>query len=204
MRLAICGCSWASDFDSSTYTDKIVTQNSQLWQYNLGYTPAIYARPGSSNLKIYTQVQNAIEDNFDMCLVFLTYPTRINIAWEDGWNIKCKFKYGRTEVLNKYSSKTVKGYASKYFNEDFEILNSFVITEAIYWKLSHTEKRFFIFTNSLTDYIHPDWAIFNQPNIIKDGPFRCESLGGDIPNHLTLKGQAEAAQLILSSIRKFS
>ena len=89
-KLAICGCSWASDFDSSNYSNKEVTNNFQLWQYNLGYKPTIYARPGSTNLKIYTQVQKAIEDGFDMCMVFLTTPTRINIAWKesDGWNIE--------------------------------------------------------------------------------------------------------------------
>ena len=35
-NLAMCGCSWASDFDSADYTNKEVFENSQLWQYNLG------------------------------------------------------------------------------------------------------------------------------------------------------------------------
>ena len=44
-NLAMCGCSWASDFDSADYTNTEITTNSQLWQYNLGHTPKIYARP---------------------------------------------------------------------------------------------------------------------------------------------------------------
>ena len=35
IMLAICGCSWASDFDSADYTSTEVTTNPQLWQYNL-------------------------------------------------------------------------------------------------------------------------------------------------------------------------
>ena len=53
-NLAICGCSWASDFNSAEYTSTEVITNSQLWQYNLGHTPTVYARPGATNLKIYT------------------------------------------------------------------------------------------------------------------------------------------------------
>ena len=110
--MAICGCSWASDFDSSTYSNQEVTNNSHLWQYNLGYTPLVYARPGSTNLKIYVQIQEAIEKGFDMCLVFLTSPTRINIAWEesDGWSINDKFTLGRTEVVNEHSTKETNEY----------------------------------------------------------------------------------------------
>ena len=50
-NLAICGCSWASDFDSADYTNTEVTTNSQLWQYNLGYNPKIYA-PKEQKIRI--------------------------------------------------------------------------------------------------------------------------------------------------------
>tara|TARA_B100001094_G_C18019723_1_gene714459 strand:- start:299 stop:931 length:633 start_codon:yes stop_codon:yes gene_type:complete len=205
-NLAICGCSWASDFDSSTYSNKEVTNNSQLWQYNLGYNPKIYARPGSSNLKIYIQVQEAIEEGFDICMVFLTSPTRINIAWKesDGWNFESKFSWGRTDVVNKHAPKETQEYIAKYYNEDLEILNSFVITEAIYWKLKQTGKPFYIFTNAFTDYIHKDWKIFNQPNVIRNGPYEFikqqECQGDDIPNHLSLIGQQGAKDLILKCV----
>jgi len=205
-NLAICGCSWASDFDNSTYSDKEITSNSQLWQYNLGYNSKIYARPGATNLKIYTQVQQAIEEGFDMCMVFLTSPTRINIAWKesDGWNFESKFSWGRTDVVNEHAPKETQEYIAKYYNEDLEVLNSFVITESIYWKLQQTGKPFRIFTNAFTDYIHSDWKIFNQPNVIHNGPYEiikqkdCE--GDNVPNHLSLIGQQRAKELILKCV----
>lgn len=205
-NLAICGCSWASDFDSSTYSNKEVTNNSQLWQYNLGYTPKIYALPGATNLKIYTQVQKAIEEGFDMCMVFLTSPTRINIAWKesDGWNFESKFSWGRTDVVNEHAPKETQEYIAKYYNEDLEVLNTFVITESIYWKLQQTRKPFRIFTNAFTDYIHNDWKIFNQPNVIHNGPYNFikqkECQGDDVPNHLSLTGQQRAKELILKYV----
>ena len=204
--LAICGCSWASDFDSSTYSNKEVTNNSQLWQYNLGYTLKIYALPGATNLKIYTQVQKAIEEGFDMCMVFLTSPTRINIAWKesDGWNFESKFSWGRTDVVNEHAPKETQEYIAKYYNEDLEVLNTFVITESIYWKLQQTGKPFRIFTNAFTDYIHNDWKIFNQPNVIHNGPYNFikqkECQGDDVPNHLSLTGQQRAKELILKYV----
>ena len=208
--LAICGCSWASDFDSADYTSTEVTTNSQLWQYNLdlGHDPKIYARPGSTNLKIYTQVHYAIRDGFDMCLVFLTTPSRINIAWQDsdGWNTESKFNWGRTDVVNEHAPKETQEYIAKYYNEDLEILNSFVIAEAIYWKLKQTGKPFHIFTNAFTDYIIIDWKIFKQPEFIWDGPAGIISQSGcegdNVPNHLSLIGQNRAKNLIISKINK--
>ena len=207
-NLAICGCSWASDFDSSKYSNTEVTDNSNLWQYNLGYNPMIYARPGSTNLKIYTQVQQAIEKGFDMCLVFLTTPARINIAWKesDGWSLENKFILGRTDVVNKHAPKETQEYIAKYYNEDLEVLHSFVITEAIFWKLKQTGKPFYIFTNAFTDYVHKDWKIFDQPEIIHDGPIHITKdnnyLGHDVPNHLSMTGQNRAKTLVLSYINK--
>ena len=205
-KLAICGCSWASDFDSSNYSNKEVTTNSQLWQYNLGYDPIVYAQPGSSNLKIYTQVQHAIENGFDKCIVFLTTPTRINIAWQesDGWDFKSKFKNARTDVVNyhglKHQTKETQEYIAKYYNEDLEILNSFVIAEAIYWKLQQTGKPFLVFTNAFTDYINESWIIFEQMQLINNGPYNLikqkECEGNDVPNHLSLKGQTLATEMV--------
>ena len=207
-NIAICGCSWASDFDSADYTNKEVFENSQLWQYNLGYNPIINARPGSTNLKIYTQVQHTIENPFDMCLVFLSSPTRINIAWKesDGWNLESKFQWGRTDIVNNHAPEETREYIAKYYNEDLEILNSFVITEAIYWKLKQTGKPFMIFTNAFNYYIHNYWKIFQQPEIIHDGPEKLigipECQGEDVPNHLSLIGQERAKNLVLSYINK--
>ena len=207
-NLAICGCSWASDFNSADYTSTGVTTNSQLWQYNLGYKPIIHARPGSTNLKIYTQIHHAINQGFDMCLVFLTTPLRINIAWKDsdGWNLESKFNWGRTDVVNKHAPKETQEYIAKYYNEDLETLNSYVITEAMYWKLKQTGKPFYIFTNAFTDYIHKDWKIFNQSEVIHDGPIHIikdnNYLGNDIPNHLSLTGQDRAKNLVLSYLNK--
>ena len=204
--LAICGCSWASDFNSANYTSSEVIQNSQLWQYNLGDHPIVHARPGSTNLKIYTQVHYAIRDGFDKCLVFLTTPSRINIAWKDsdGWNLESKFNWGRTDVVNEHAPKETQEYIAKYYNEDLEILNSFVIAEAIYWKLKQTGKPFFIFTNAFTDYIDNDWKIFKQPEFIWDGPAELISIpecaGDNVPNHLSLIGQQRAKDLILKYV----
>ncbi len=206
--LAICGCSWASDFDSADYTNTEITTNSQLWQYNLGYKPIVYARPGATNLKIYMQVQQAIENGFDKCLVFLTSPTRINIAWQesDGWDLESKFIHGRTDIVNNSAPKETQEYIAKYYNEDLEVLNTFVITESIYWKLQQTGKPFYIFTNAFTDYIHNDWKIFNQPNVIHNGPYdfikQKEYQGDNVPNHLSLTGQTRAKNLVLSYINK--
>jgi len=205
-RLAFCGCSWASDFDSAEYSNKEVFENSQLWQYNLGYKPVVYARPGSTNLKIYTQVQRAIEKGFDKCLIFLTSPTRINIAWQesDGWSLQNKFQYGRTDTVNENATKETQEYIAKYYNEDLEILNSFVIAEAIYWKLQQTGKPFYIFTNAFTDYIDNDWKIFEQPEFIHTGPASLirtfDNHGNDVPNHLSLLGQQRAKDLILKYV----
>ena len=207
-NLAICGCSWASDLSTSKYSSKEVTNNSQLWQYNLGYDPIIYASPGSTNLKIYVQVQQAIENGFDNCLVFLTSPTRINISWNDsdGWSMKDKFIVGRTDVVNEHATKETQEYIAKYYNEELETLNSFVIVEAIYWKLKQTGKPFYIFTNAFTNYIHKDWEIFDQKEIIKDGPVKIikdnNYLGQDVPNHLSIQGQNRAKNLVLSYINK--
>tara|TARA_B100001123_G_scaffold107034_3_gene124609 strand:- start:1444 stop:2079 length:636 start_codon:yes stop_codon:yes gene_type:complete len=205
-NLAICGCSWASDFNSSTYSNDEVTNNSQLWQYNLGYKPTIYARPGATNLKIYTQVDEAIENGFDSCLVLLTSPTRINIAWKDtdGWKADSKFRWGRTDVVNKYATSEIKEYIGKYFNEEIEVLNSFIITEAIYYKLKETGKPFYIFTNAFTDYIHKDWKVFNKKEIIQDGPINLikdnNYVGDNVPNHLSLLGQDKAKKLVIATI----
>lgn len=205
-KLAICGCSWASDFDSAEYSNKKVTNNSQLWQYNLGYDSKVYAWPGSTNLKIYTQVHDAIKHDFDRYLVFLTSPSRINIAWKESdgwkWDQNNKFVSGKTDVVNEYAPKETQEYIAKYYNENLEILNSFVIAEAIYWKLQQTGKPFHIFTNGFTDYIHKDWKIFKQPKIIHDGPYKIfkqqEYRGDSVPNHLNLFGQDQAKNLVLS------
>ncbi len=208
LKLALCGCSWASDFNSANYSNKEVFANKQLWQYNLGYQPDVYARPGSTNLKIYTQVQQAIENGFDKCLVFLTSPTRINIAWQesDGWDLESKFIHGRTDIVNNSAPQETREYIAKYYNEDVEILNSFIITEAIYWKLKQTGKPFMIFTNSFEYYIHNDWKIFQQPEIIHDGPEKLNGIlecqGEDVPNHLSLTGQSRAKNLVLSYLNK--
>jgi len=209
--LAICGCSWASDFNSADYTSTDVTTNSQLWQYNLGYNPTVYAQPGSTNLKIYTQVHHAINNNFDRCLVFLTSPLRINVTWREDsrWSLKNKFDNGddwggKTDIVNDHSPKDIREYIAKYYSEDLEILNGFVITEAIYWKLKQTGKPFHIFTNAFTDYIHKDWKIFEQPEFVLDGPIETyKKFSQDhVPNHLSLIGQTQAKNLVLSYINK--
>ena len=76
----------------------------------------------------------------------------------------------------------------------------------MYWKLKQTGKPFYIFTNAFTDYIHKDWKIFNQSEIIHDGPIHIikdnNYLGNDIPNHLSLTGQDRAKNLVLSYLNK--
>ena len=204
--LAICGCSWASDFNSAEYTSTDVTTNSQLWQYNLGYDPIVYAKPGSTNLKIYTQVHHAINNNFDRCLVFLTSPLRINIAWQesDGWTLEDKFSNGKTDIVNKHAPKDLQEYIAKYYSEDLEVLNSFVIAEAIYWKLKQTGKPFHIFTNGFTDYIDEDWKIFQQSEFVLNGPIEIYKKHSQdhVPNHLSLIGQEQVKNLVLSCLNK--
>ena len=166
----------------------------------------MYARPGSTNLKIYTQVQRAIEKGFDKCLIFLTSPTRINIAWQesDGWDFKSNFKNARTDIVNKHAPKEIEEYIAKYYNEDVEVLNSFVIAEAIYWKLKQTGKPFHIFTNGFTDYINKNWKIFQQPEFVLDGPIEIYKKHSQdhVPNHLSLIGQEQVKNLVLSCLNK--
>ena len=207
--IAICGCSWASDFNNSgDYQNPEVFENSQLWQYNLGHKPIVHAEPGSTNLKIYTQLHHAINQGFDMCLVFLTSPSRINIAWQDsdGWNLESKFNWGRTDVVNQHAPKETQEYIAKYYNEDLEILHSYVITESMYWKLKQTGKPFRIFTNAFTEYIDNDWKIFQQPEVVWAGPAgvtsQDECRGANVPNHLSLIGQERAKNVVLQHIPK--
>ena len=76
----------------------------------------------------------------------------------------------------------------------------------MYWKLKQTGKPFYIFTNAFTDYIHKDWKIFKQPEIIHNGPYEMikqkECQGDNVPNHLSLIGQDRAKNLVLSCLNK--
>ena len=104
-----------------------------------------------------------------MCLIFnhsIAYQILLGKI-PDGWNLESKFNWGRTDVVNKHAPKETQEYIAKYYNEDLEILNSYVITEAMYWKLKQTGKPFYIFTNAFTDYIHKDWKIFKQSKLFQ-------------------------------------
>ena len=87
-KLAICGCSFVSDFDTSDNKPTDLS-NSDLWNHRLpielGFTDyKVFGKPGSSMFRIFLQVEKAIEQNYNHILILLTSPHRINYFDEYG------------------------------------------------------------------------------------------------------------------------
>ena len=75
-HLGLCGCSYATDFDSYNYGtyDESTMTNDDLWCNRFTGQASLdnFSRGGSSNYDIYMQIKKALEYNCNYILVFWT------------------------------------------------------------------------------------------------------------------------------------
>ena len=98
-KLAICGCSFASDFDSHSQDHGCDFNNDQLWSHRLpkelGFNEyKVFGAPGSSMFKIFLQVEEAIKNNYTHVLLLLTSPYRVNFFESDDQEVPIKSRIG--------------------------------------------------------------------------------------------------------------
>ena len=205
MKIAFCGCSWVSSVNRSHRDYDRMWQN--IVAKELKATAMIYGKPGSTNTKIYTQVEQGLRDRCDIFLVFLTSPYRFNVTWEGKkWTIKNNFQDGMCEVVNRGSKSDYWDYIGKYYCEDMEVLNGHIITEAIYHKLLISEKKFLIFRNAFKEHVLKDSKVFKQDKIVRWGPYQLYSKktpqykSEEMVNHLSLEGNLVASNKLIGYI----
>lgn len=186
-HLGLCGCSYATDFDSHNYgtqwlenhKDSTMT-NEDLWCNRFIGQASFrnFSFGGSSNYAIYQQIKKALEYNCDYILVFWSNTNRFNAFWKDG----------HPSVVPK--SKSEQDYRKKYFSPYFQKFFSYllVMDAARLLDLHSVKYKFFLWKGQgfpwpeAKDY--PNTSIFHPAQLD-------ESLHSNTsPNHLNEKGQA--------------
>ncbi|MBR20028.1 MAG: hypothetical protein CMA64_07790 [Euryarchaeota archaeon] len=194
-KLAICGCSFVSDFDTSDNKPTDLS-NSDLWNHRLpielGFTDyKVFGKPGSSMFRIFLQVEKAIEQNYNHILILLTSPHRINYFDE----------YGTIDSNNANSNEVQDFVKTKYFNEEYYKKISEIISYTMFNLCKSKNIKVKIYKNLFDDckdysneYI--DWG---PSRIINDYEGKIY-IHQDSPNHLNKLGQDEVLKRFLQDL----
>jgi len=181
-KLAICGCSYATDFDSynfGTYDESTMT-NDDLWCNRFTGQASLdnFSRGGSSNYDIYMQIKKALEYNCNYILVFWTNTNRFNAFWKDG----------HPSIVPKSTDE--EDYRKKYFSPYFQKFFSYLLVmdatrlfAYMEWPLS-VDYKFFIHAG----HDFPS-EVLEHPDVINFHPAQLENYDSTSPNHLNEKGQ---------------
>ncbi len=184
-HLGLCGCSYATDFDSYNYGtyDESTMTNDDLWCNRFTGQASLdnFSRGGSSNYDIYMQIKKALEYNCNYILVFWTNTNRFNAFWKDG----------HPSIVPK--SKDEQDYRKKYFSPYFQKFFSYLLVMDAARLLDlhiaffpSVKYKFFIhaghnFPSEVSEY----------PNVINFHPAQLDYPvhSSTSPNHLNEKGQ---------------
>ena len=200
-NLAVCGCSYASNYESRGQDGKLspkveevlsTVKSKDLWVNNFtGYkTFKNFAQPGCTNYDIYLQVKNALNEEYNYILVFLTNPNRYN-AW---WEVK-------QSLLPWVEKPKFIDYVKKYHSIDFCQFYTYLLIKDMISLSEEANVNYRIFIgHSSEDTSSKEYSSFmgkevhniRNPNIIKwhargQGP--ASNHDQTSPNHLSLDGQ---------------
>lgn len=183
-KLAICGCSYATDFDrydgtnknEAKYKESTMT-NEDLWCNRFTGQASLdnFSRGGASNYDIYMQIKKALEYNCNYILVFWTNTNRFNAFWKDGHPAIVPL------------SKNEQDYRKKYFSPYFQKFFSYLLVMDATRLLEFVDHKYFLhagndFPREIME--HPDVNKFHPAQL--DYPTHSRTS----PNHLNEKGQA--------------
>lgn len=194
-KLAICGCSFASDF-TYHHEGKDDLENKLLWNHRIAeYLDfdeyKIFAIPGSSLINIAKQVKEAVDNRFTHYIISATSPNRVDT-----------YESGSHEFYNA-SDKKVKDYIIKYFNEEDNLLKSDLIYRGI--KNMLIDKKVFIFNLDFAGYERKHKFPLDKNHIgytwggstvVSQFPQYSGELS---PNHLNIQGQ----DYMFNELKKF-
>ena len=185
-HLGLCGCSYATDFDSYNYGtyDESTMTNDDLWCNRFTGQASLdnFSRGGSSNYDIYMQIKKALEYNCNYILVFWTNTNRFNAFWKDG----------HPSIVPK--SKDEQDYRKKYFSPYFQKFFSYLLVMDAARLLDlhiaffpSVKYKFFIHAG----HNFPS-EVLEYPNVINFHPAQLDYPvhSSTSPNHLNEKGQA--------------
>lgn len=165
-RLGICGDSWMSPVNfPPQYVD---THFSQLLCKEQNWQLEWYARPGSSNGGICTQIEQAINDKVDLILFGTTTYNRTEYSLD---TIIDKDTSHRWEGLEPLTLENIAPVSEKYRhnNNNYEIIsdniigilnkNHFIHTHKQYSKLSPSDiiKKYDVMRDWFIWIYHPAW-----------------------------------------------
>ena len=184
-HLGLCGCSYATDFDSYNYGtyDESTMTNDDLWCNRFTGQASLdnFSRGGSSNYDIYMQIKKALEYNCNYILVFWTNTNRFNAFWKDG----------HPSIAPK--SKNEQDYRKKYFSPYFQKFFSYLLVmDAARLLDLHTA---FFPSVKYKFFIHAGQnfpsEVLEYPNVINFHPAQLDYPvhSSTSPNHLNEKGQ---------------
>ena len=184
-HLGLCGCSYATDFDSYNYGtyDESTMTNDDLWCNRFTGQASLdnFSRGGSSNYDIYMQIKKALEYNCNYILVFWTNTNRFNAFWKDG----------HPSIVPK--SKDEQDYRKKYFSPYFQKFFSYLLVMDAARLLDlhiaffpSVKYKFFIHAG----HNFPS-EVLEYPNVINFHPAQLDYPvhSSTSPNHLNEKGQ---------------
>ena len=191
-KLAICGCSFASDFDSHSPDHGCDFNNDQLWSHRLpkelGFNEyKVFGAPGSSMFKIFLQVEEAIKNNYNHVLLLLTYPYRVNFFDSDDQEVPIKSRIGSDNA----GSPDVKHLVgSIFYDETYYKKMSEIIAYAMYNLLEEKRKNDFLFKFQIYKNLFRDCNYSEKYNDWGPVQMLKEKYGHPTsPNHLGLLGQ---------------
>ena len=184
-HLGLCGCSYATDFDSYNYGtyDESTMTNDDLWCNRFTGQASLdnFSRGGSSNYDIYMQIKKALEYNCNYILVFWTNTNRFNAFWKDG----------HPSIVPK--SKNEQDYRKKYFSPYFQKFFSYLLVMDAA-RLLDLHIAFFP-SVKYKFFIHAGQnfpsEVLEYPNVINFHPAQLDYPvhSSTSPNHLNEKGQ---------------
>jgi len=211
-KLAICGCSFASDFTSHTPDHDCDFGNDQLWCHRLpkelGFDQyKVFGAPGSSMFKIFLQIEEVLAEDYTHVLLLLTSPYRVNFFDSDDQNVPIKSRIGSD---NAGSSEVKDLVSSKFYDETYYKKMSEITAYAMYNLLGDKQRQTSCFDPfRFKVYKNLAWNCAYSTNYEQWGP--CELLdGGDgkyghptSPNHLNLKGQNAVLERFTKDLRNW-
>lgn len=202
-KLAICGCSFASDFTSHSPDHNCDFDNDQLWCHRLpkelGFDQyKVFGAPGSSMFKIFLQVEKAMKNNYTHVLLLLTSPYRVNYFESDDQEVPIESRIGSD---NAGSLEVKDLVSSKFYDEAYYKKMSEITAYAMYNLLGDKQQlRFKIYKNLFLDCAY-------STNYEQWGPCELLKRGGvkyghpTSPNHLNLQGQNAVFERFTKDLR---
>jgi hypothetical protein len=191
-KLAICGCSFASDFDSHSSDHDCDFNNEQLWSHRLhkelGFNEyKVFGAPGSSMFKIFLQVEEALEKNYSHILILLTSPYRVNFFESGDQEVPIKSRIGSDNAGSPDVKDLVK---TIFYDETYYKKMSEIIAYTMYNLCNERFKNAHIFKFQIYKNLFYDCNYSENYNDWGPCQILKEKYGHPTsPNHLGVQGQ---------------